>query len=209
MKGEEAPRFGDLESFLSPFLKGPMRIYLIEEISYKLYCLAGKMRTFIMPYPCPFCHGCDCLVKHGWYERKGIDGDDYGYGPFMIQRLLCTTEGRTISLLPAFVHTCKRYALSFVMDCLSQNIERKVPLCAVAREHGLYVRTLKRWKQAFSSRQEAKHSCLLPGQQVASTKGFAATLLSHFRTSLGHGCLFQGAIRAMAHLWTSFTLSLY
>ena len=149
------------------------------------------------------------MIRHGWYKRKGVSGDAYGYKPFWILRLLCKNAGHTISLLPVFVHTYKRHALSFVVNCLSKHIEQKQPLSAVAREAGLCVRTLKRWKQSFSARQDAKHCCLLPGRRIASTQTFAEALLSHFRTSFGRGCLLDGSIKAMFTLWASLTHALY
>jgi hypothetical protein len=147
------------------------------------------------------------LHKHGWYKRKGIDGDPHGYTIFFIQRLLCTTVRRTISLIPVFVHTYKRYALSFVINCLSSNIEDKDPLQRIAQQHGLHPRTLQRWKQSFSEDQVAKHSCLLPGQQVAWFQSFAGALLSHFRTLYGN--LFEGSVKAMTLLWSKLTCALY
>lgn len=84
-------------------------------ISLEQYHSLGKGNSFPEVYCCS-CGYEGRLRKHGFYERNALSSG--GSFRIPIQRYLCPSCGRTVSLLPSFLHPRFQYVLSFVVSAV-------------------------------------------------------------------------------------------
>lgn len=97
------------------------------------------------PAECPACLARH-IVGHGWYPRWAVylemDAPLAG-----IKRWRCKGCGKTISLLPSFLHRHRHYALRPIEDVLRGHAEQGVPLTQLVPSE----RSVRRWWAAFAS----------------------------------------------------------
>ncbi len=100
---------------------------------------AGRMR----PVACPGCEG-KRIVAHDWYERRAVYPDEDVL--VAIRRWRCKACGKTISLLPSFLHRHRHYALIVIETVLRGRLEQNMPWSdlSVASQ-----RSMRRWLAAL------------------------------------------------------------
>jgi hypothetical protein len=98
------------------------------------------------PACCPGCGG-QPIVGHGGYERWAVYADREVR--VWIRRWKCTGCGKTISLLPSFLHRHRHYALAVIEAVLRGRLERGTPWSGLAPSATPSQRSMRRWMTAF------------------------------------------------------------
>lgn len=85
-------------------------------ISLEAYAARGVNNTFPRINRCPHCRSMVNLLRHGFYWRNAIEGEDLHRIP--ICRLKCPSCNITVSLLPDFLIPYFQYTVSTILDRL-------------------------------------------------------------------------------------------
>lgn len=125
-----------------------------------------------------------------------------------MQRYYCKRERRTVSLLPIFCHTRKRYGLSTAILGIVSVVDNGHSMCAAARMAGVDRRTLRRWVQGWSHHEQQKRMSLKGCGSDAVPGPFGAVLVRLIR-ALGSGRIATVAAEAMLRLMKSHNRPLY
>jgi len=137
-----------------------------------------------------------------------IIGFERDFGQYLIHRLQCKSTGLTISMHPVFTHKYKRYLLSFVIESLLRLIRDSDSFHSVSSTTGVCRRTLRRWREGFTSNETAKRSCFFRGGLSPPGIDFGTLLLSYFRKNDAFNTA-SGAARGMLRLEHEYSCSLY
>lgn len=118
-------------------------------LSLEQYLLQAKRFLFYRQLACPYC-GKLRLWLHGCYPRKAdrVSPSGESLNPVPIQRLLCSTCGRTCSVLPECIPP-HRWYLWAVQQVALEKLLSGQSLRAIARAMAPSRHTLSRWWQRF------------------------------------------------------------
>lgn len=104
----------------------------------------------------------DCLVHWGFY-RVYSKQDTFpviqGVMFYYIHRLYCKETGRTISLLPDFLHPRKRHTQRYVNAVFARVLGTGKSLKGTAREMQTHFQTIQKWLSNLSDNQHQKTVC--------------------------------------------------
>lgn len=93
-------------------------------ISLRDYAARGVNNAFPRINRCPHCRGMVNLLRHGFYWRNAIEGEDLYRIP--ICRLKCSSCNKTASLLPDFLIPYFQYTVSTILDRLRSSFIDRV-----------------------------------------------------------------------------------
>jgi hypothetical protein len=100
------------------------------------------------PACCPGC-GASHIVGHDWYERWAVYPEQDVR--LEIRRWRCKGCGKTISLLPSFLHRHRHYALTVIEVVLRERLELGTPWPCLTVSGTPSPRSMRRWLAAFSA----------------------------------------------------------
>jgi hypothetical protein len=119
------------------------------------------------------------LVGHGWYERWAIYVDQDVR--VEIHRFLCKGCGKTISMLPDFLHRYRHYVLAVIEAVLRGRLEQGLPWSGLAVAAAPSQRSMRRWLGAFVTQALGWQAVLLSA--LARVQPLAGVLDPHGRES--------------------------
>jgi len=92
--------------------------------SLRDYAVRGVNNYFPRINRCPHCRGMVNLIRHGFYWRNAIEGEELFRIP--ICRLKCPSCNKTVSLLPNFLIPYFQYTVSTILDRLKSSFIDRV-----------------------------------------------------------------------------------
>lgn len=106
--------------------------------------------------------GSDCLVHWGFYRVKTKQDTVpliQGVFFYFIHRFYCKNTGKTISLLPDFLHPRKRYTQRFVNSVFDRILGSGDSSKKTGRDMRIYFQTILKWLANFSKNRHQKSLC--------------------------------------------------
>jgi hypothetical protein len=142
-------------------------------------------------------------------QAKGIWDGSAALRPFWIQRYYCKHSRRTVSLLPTFCHTRKRYPLSVAVPCIASVVEDPGSITTTAKAAGVNRKTLKSWLRGWERHEQDKRLAFFStGSDPSIGCGFGKSLLNAVR-AIGSSGIVACIAEAMLRLTKNFDCPLY
>jgi transposase-like protein len=113
-----------------------------------------KHKNSVCPEGCPQCGEKDCLIGHGYYQRKAKDEQRAYF--IRVKRWFCKNCHHTLTILPNFLFPHRHYLVRVIQGVVvacyecGQNWKRISRTCAQDGTPNL--RTMQRWCKAFAGR---------------------------------------------------------
>jgi hypothetical protein len=160
--------------------------------------------------------GSGCLIHWGFYRVKSkqdtvpvIQGVFFYY----IHRLYCKETGRTISLLPDFLHPRKRHTQQYVQTVFARILGTGKSLKGTAKELQTHFQTIQKWLSNFADNRHQKSVCFASYASDYNWHGLSSPdYCAHFWGILERGFSRGGASPLSAGtrlLWEGFGCPLY
>ena len=153
------------------------------------YAARGVNNAFPRINRCPHCRGMVNLLRHGFYWRNAIEGDELYRIP--ICRLKCPSCNKTVSLLPDFLIPYFQYTVSTILDRLKSCFINRVIIGQrqlIAFYKKRYIKQLKQVEMFF--RDDGFRGPLPAGSKEKATKLLEMILAlgkaTFVRRSTGH-----------------------
>jgi hypothetical protein len=121
------------------------------------YIHLGKHPASPRPEGCTWCGEKNCLIGHGFYQRKAQDQQRVYV--IRVKRWLCKICHRSLSVVPNFLFPLRHYLVrviqSVVAACFENRLNWKRVVQRSACQGTPALRTLQRWCKAFSGHAPA------------------------------------------------------
>ena len=106
--------------------------------------------------------GSDCLIHWGFYcvkSKQDIVPAVQNVFFYYIHRFYCKTTGRTISILPDFLHPRKRHTQRYINAVFDRVLGSGDSLKRTARDMQTHFQTIQKWLSNFSDNRHKKSVC--------------------------------------------------
>jgi hypothetical protein len=129
------------------------------------------------PGICPGCGEKNCLVGHGYYQRKAQDDQRVYF--IRVKRWLCKVCHHSLSVLPNFLFPWRHYLVRVIQTVVAACFEHRLNWKQVEERSACRgtpaLRTLQRWCKAFAGHAPA---WLDPQGEAPQAENAAVALLS-------------------------------